>query len=219
MSVRFRTVDSDGTLGPEVLLDDRTCECCQTALARGNEGLIAAYRDRSSEEVRDIAIVRGAGENWSRPSYVSRDGWEIPGCPVNGPQLSAVGQSLVATWFTGAGGDPKAYVAFSEDGGATFGQRIRIDEGLPLGRLDVERLDDGSAVVVWLEVSDDWPRVLARRVTAGGKLHSVLVISETSEVRASGFPRMTRVGDELLLAWTLADEEGGIRVRSMRLSE
>lgn len=213
MSVRFRTVDSEGILGPEVLLDDRTCECCQTALARGNEGLIAAYRDRSMEEVRDIAIVRGEGENWSDPSYVSQDGWEVPGCPVNGPQLSAVDASLVATWYTGVGGEPKAYVAFSEDGGATFGRRIRIDEGLPLGRLDVEQLDDGSAVVIWIEVSDDSPRVLARRVTATGN-----IISETSEVRASGFPRMTRVGDELLLAWTLADEEGGIRVRSMKLS-
>ena len=143
----------------------------------------------------------------------------MPGCPVNGPQLSAIDESLVATWYTGVGGDPKAYVAFSEDGGATFGQRIRIDEGLPLGRLDVEQLDDGSAVVVWLEASDDSPRVMARRVTASGELDMALVISETSQMRASGFPRMTRVGDELLLAWTLADEEGGIRVRSVRLTE
>ena len=219
MSVRFRTVDSEGILGPEVLLDDRTCECCQTALARGNEGLIAAYRDRSMEEIRDIAIVRGGGEHWSNPSLISQDGWEVPGCPVNGPQLSAIDESLVATWYTGVGGDPKAYVAFSEDGGATFGRRIRIDEGLPLGRLDVEQLDDGSAVVVWLEASDDSPRVMARRVTASGELDMALVISETSQMRASGFPRMTRVGDELLLAWTLADEEGGIRVRSVRLTE
>lgn len=219
MSMRFRTVAPDGTLGPEVLLDDRTCECCQTTLARGSEGLIAAYRDRSMEEVRDIAVVRGAGEQWSEPTHVSTDEWTIRGCPVNGPQLSAAGQKVAAAWYTGAGGDPQTYVAFSEDGGATFGTRIRFDEGVPLGRVDIERLDDGSAIVVWLEASDDAPRVLARRVRPDGTLDPPILISQTSGERVSGFPRMIRIGSELLFAWTLPDDEGGVRVRSVKISD
>ena len=67
MSVRFRTLAPDGRLGPEVLLDDRTCECCQTALARIGDGLVAAYRDRSESEVRDIAVVRGRGSAGPSP--------------------------------------------------------------------------------------------------------------------------------------------------------
>ncbi|MYH09571.1 MAG: exo-alpha-sialidase [Gemmatimonadales bacterium] len=127
MSVRFRTLAPDGRLGPEVLLDDRTCECCQTALARVGDGLVAAYRDRSESEVRDIAVVRGAGERWTAPAPLSTDGWVIPGCPVNGPQLSGGEGALASAWYTGVGGTPQAYVAFSADGGASFGPRIRID--------------------------------------------------------------------------------------------
>lgn len=218
MSVRFRTLAPDGRLGPEVLLDDRTCECCQTALARVGDGLVAAYRDRGESEIRDIAVVRGAGERWTEPAPVSTDGWVIPGCPVNGPQLSGDEAALVSAWYTGAGGTPQAYVAFSADGGATFGPRIRIDEGLPLGRVDIERLDDGSAAVVWLEASNNTPRVLVRRVHPDGSQEPPVLISETAGERSSGFPRMVRLGDELLFAWTIPGEGGGVRVRPVRLS-
>ncbi len=219
MSVRFRTLAPDGTLGPEVLLDARTCECCQTAMTRTADGLVAAYRDRGETEIRDIAVVRGAGETWTDPTQVSADGWKIPGCPVNGPQLSASGLDVVAAWYTGVGGEPQVYAAFSNDGGATFGSRIRVDEGVPLGRVDIERLDDGSAIVVWLEASDDRPRVLARRVRSDGGLESTVEISPTAGGRAAGFPRMVRLGDELLFAWTLPGESGGVRVRGVRLSD
>ena len=219
MSVRFRTTCIRWPSGARSSARTTgTCECCQTALARVNEGLVAAYRDRSESEVRDISVVRGAGEQWTDPAPLSTDGWTMPGCPVNGPQLSGNEQALASAWYTGVGGAPRVHVAFSDDGGATFGPRIRIDEGLPLGRVDIERLDDGSAVAVWLEASDDAPRVLARRVWPDGSMEASVLVSETAGERSSGFPRMVRLADELLIAWTLATDDGGVRVRSVRLS-
>ena len=219
MTLRFRSLSPEGDLGPEVLLDERTCECCQTSLTRVGDGLIAAYRDRGASEVRDIAVVRGAGERWTEPAPLSADGWVIPGCPVNGPQLSGDEGALASAWYTGVGGEPRVYGAFSGDGGATFGPRIRIDEGLPLGRVDVERLDDGSAVAVWLEASNGAPRILARRVWPDGSMEEPVLISQTAGERASGFPRMVRSGaDELIVAWTLAGDDGGVRVRSVRIA-
>jgi hypothetical protein len=213
MSLRFTTVAADGTLGPDLLLDDRTCECCQTSLARTSDGLVAAYRDRSEGEIRDIGIVRGTGEVWTEPALVAAEGWRISGCPVNGPQLSASGLQVVAAWFTGEGGEPRVHVAFSEDGGATFRAPIRIDEGTPMGRVDAELMDDGTGLVVWLEASTREPRVLSRSVSPDGRLGPVALVTETSEARASGFPRMARLGKEILFAWTLPGEDGGIRVR------
>jgi hypothetical protein len=126
---------------------------------------------------------------------------------------------MATAWYTGVGDAPQVYAAFSEDGGATFGPKIRIDEGTPLGRVDIERLDDGSAVVVWLEAGGGAARVLARRVAPDGAVDAVQVISDTSGERASGFPRMARVGDDLLLAWTLPGDGGGVRVRRVRVSD
>ena len=89
MSIRATTLAADGSLGEEVLLDGRTCECCQTALVKTDRGLVAAYRDRSESEIRDIAVVRFENGRWSEPRVVHDDGWYFPGCPVNGPQLMA----------------------------------------------------------------------------------------------------------------------------------
>ena len=161
----------------------------------------------------------GAGEHWTEPAPLATDGWTIHGCPVNGPQLSGDDEALAAAWYTGVGGVPRVYVAFSDDGGATFGPRVRVDEGLPLGRVDIERLDDGSTVAVWLEASDAAPRILARRVWPDGAMEAPLLVSETIGERSSGFPRMVRLDGELLIAWTLAGDAGGVRVRSVRISD
>ncbi|MDX1392907.1 MAG: sialidase family protein [Gemmatimonadota bacterium] len=217
MSARFRTLAPDGALGAEVLLDGRTCECCQTALAASSRGLVAAYRDRSETEIRDIAVVRSLGETWSPPVPIAENGWEINGCPVNGPQLSARGADVVGAWYTGVGDAPQAYVAFSSDAGESFGPPVRIDEGLPIGRVDVEWIDDGRAVVTWVEGNDGGARVMARLVAADEGLEAPVTVTETTVERASGFPRIARVGSEVLVVWTVPGDEGGIRVRGIRI--
>ncbi|MGH7607229.1 MAG: sialidase family protein, partial [Gemmatimonadales bacterium] len=133
MTLRFTTVTSSGRLGAEALLDTRTCECCQTALARTRAGLVAAYRDRSPEEIRDIAVVRRIGTEWTEPAHVAHDDWHYPGCPVNGPALSASGDTVAVTWFTAPNGAARVFAAFSFDGGATWGMPVRVDEQGPQG--------------------------------------------------------------------------------------
>jgi hypothetical protein len=219
MSLRATTVDPDGGLGSDVLLDGRTCECCQTALVRAGGGLVAAYRDRSAEEIRNIAVVRYADGSWSEPLHVADDNWYYPGCPVNGPQLSALGDTVAVVWFTAPEHSAAVYAAFSYDAGVSFGPRIRIDDGDPLGRVDVELLPDGRAVVIWLERTETAAEIRARLVDAGEGVGRVLPVSQTAETRASGFPRLARVGDELLVTWRLVGEEGGVRVAALRFGE
>lgn len=218
MSARFRTFLPDGRLGAEVVLDGRTCECCQTTLAVSGEGLVAAYRDRSEAEIRDVAVVRGIGETWSEPRHVGSDNWTIPGCPVNGPQLSVRGDRAAIAWYTGAGDRPAVHVAFSDDGGATFGDPIRVDEGLPVGRVDLEHIDAGTVLVTWLEASGGESRVLARTVRSGVVPGVPVTVAETSGERSSGFARMASTGDEFVVVYTLPGTDGGIRVRSVEVS-
>jgi len=207
MTLRAGLLEWDGTPHDEHLLDPRICECCQTSAALTDEGVVVVYRGRSADEIRDIHAVRRVAGRWEAPAPVHADGWSIAACPVNGPAISARGTDVVTAWFTGAGDVPRVRVAFSGDAGATWGEPLQVDDGAPLGRVDVELLPDGSALVVWLEAGGDDAALLARQVWPERRVGSVAALAGTSGARASGFPRMGVSGDgQVLLGWT---EPGG----------
>lgn len=209
------TLTADGGRGAEHLLDERVCDCCQTAAASTSNGPLVVYRDRSEDEIRDIYAVRRVEGKWTTPRPVHADGWRIEACPVNGPAISAAGERAVVAWFTAAADTPRVRLAFSGDAGATFGDPLRIDDGDPAGRVDVELLEDGGALVSWLErTSEDAAEVRVRRVSADRSVGPSQVVAATSGARASGFPRMVRSGDQVILAWT--DAEGAAAVRVTR---
>ena len=81
MTLRAATLDHVGTLYGETLLDERICDCCQTSAARTANGIVVAYRDRSDEEIRDIAVVRWQNGIWSVLQTVHEDRWHILGWP------------------------------------------------------------------------------------------------------------------------------------------
>lgn len=215
MTIRFTTVDASGNLGQEVLLDDRTCECCQTALVRTAGGLVAAHRDRGENELRNIAVSRLATGAWTAPAPVHDDGWIFPACPVNGPSLTAAGDTVAIAWFTAPNQQRRVLVAFSTDGGASWGAPIRVDDGRPVGRVDIEMLRDGSVLVSWLEGRAQGGEVLARRVERSGRMGPPWMVAPTSEERAAGFPRMVRSGDDLVFAWVDVGE-GRVKVAAAR---
>lgn len=236
MTLRFTTVGPGGA-EPDALLDGSVCDCCQTDVALADAGPVVVYRDRTEDEVRDIYTVRRVGGEWTSPAPVHRDGWVIAACPVNGPAVAAEGDRVVAAWYTGApeqaragGGDAppsagssgnsaagRVLAAFSEDGGASFGEPQRLDEGGATGRVDVVMLPDGSALVTWLERTPDGAEIRMRQVAPGGN-GPILRLAETSAERASGFPRMSRRGDQVLFAWTEAGEPSRVRTALGRLT-
>lgn len=212
MSLRTATWRPGGTLASETLLDPRTCECCQVAMARTGAGLVAAYRDRSPDEVRDIAVVRELGGRWSEPTMVHHDGWVWRACPVNGPSIDAAGSQVVVAWFTGAGGQARVKAAFSTNGGLTFGAPVAIDEGSPLGRVQVRLTPDGDAVVVWLEARSDAAEWKARRVSRPGQAARPVRLAATSRTRDAGFSRIALVGSDLFVAWAEPGPDSRVRV-------
>lgn len=219
MSLMFTTFEN-GALGEEVMLDGRVCECCQTSMVATEKGLVVAYRGRSQEEIRDMRVTVLEDGIWSEPRWLHQDGWEIAGCPVNGPALAADGNRVFVSWFTASDEEPKVLAAFSHDGGKSFGEARRIDDGNPAGRIDVEILDPGAAVS-WLERSsdtDEGARVRLRYLDDEGKLGASRGVANTSAGRASGFAQMTRYRGELYIAWTDAEtRDGPSRVRVGRV--
>jgi hypothetical protein len=218
MQLRYATIDAEGKLSDEAVLDERICECCQTSAAMTSEGLIAAYRDRSDKEVRDIHFVRRGVEGWSEPRRVHGDNWEINGCPVNGPSVAADGRRVALAWFTGEGDTPRVQVAFSDDAGATFGAPTRVDDGEAMGRVDVVLLADGSALICWMSGGTQGGANKVRRVARDGTLDPVTIISQTEMSRSSGFPRMARLGDTVHFVWTQFGKPSQVRTAAADVS-
>ena len=209
MTLRFTTHDGSG-FADEVLLDGRVCECCQTTMTTTPDGLFVAYRDRSDEEIRDISFVRQTADGWSAPASIHEDGWHLTGCPVNGPQAASFGDEVAVAWFSGAAPGPRVSLALSMDRGRSFGEPIRIDDGSPIGRVDVEWMD-GQPVVSWLEKGEGrGSSVRVKRVSRSGAPGPSVTVAETGSSRASGFPRMTmHPSGGLLIAWTESFERRG----------
>ncbi len=217
MVLMSATLNPDGC-SAERALDARVCDCCQTAAVRTENGVLVAYRDRSPEEVRDISLVRFADGVWSEPYPLSQDGWEIAGCPVNGPALAASGARVAAAWFTMAGEQAAVHVALSPDEGMTFPMRARVDDGDPIGRVDVILLPRGGALVLWLESAENGEALIrARRIQGDGTLDPSFAVSATSAERASGFPRMERLDSTVYFAWTEAGEPPRVRMATLDL--
>lgn len=204
--------------GSSEVLDPRVCECCQTSAAVTSAGPVIVYRDRSAKEVRDIAIVRRAGKGWSPPRAVARDGWEITGCPVNGPAIAAQGKNVAVAWFTAAQDRPRVLVAFSKDAGATFSRPIVVDDSSPLGRVDLALDGQGDAIVCWADSLPKPPAIRLRRVSAAGEAGEPIVVAETTAARASGFPRLERSGETLLIAWVESGEVFRLRAATVAAS-
>ena len=212
MSLRGAIIDKQGNKKEEWELDNRVCDCCQTSATITTNGPIVVYRDRSENEIRDMAIVRYVNGAWTAPQIIFPDQWKIAGCPVNGPRADAIGNHLAIAWFSMPDKNGQVNLIFSEDGGATFKKPIRIDEGKTIGRVDVVMLDEKTATVSWMEGTV----IKAVKVTTDGTKQTSMQVASSSESRSSGFPQMTRSGNKLFFAWT-DDKEKTIKVASLAL--
>ena len=225
MSVRFGQFDKSFKQIAETAVDTKVCECCPTAAAVTAEGIITAYRNRSDEEIRDNYVSRFVNGKWTAPLAVFNDNWKIAACPVNGPALAANGRTVAMTWFTVKQEQGQAYLAFSRDAGSTFGKPIRVDDGGSLGRVDVELLPDGAALVTWIEFAEQpgasepkggggRAQFRARRIDPGGARSAPVTVAGIAGNRASGYPRAAVGNGEVVFAWTESVDGGGLHVRT-----
>ncbi len=215
----FRTaaVHSEGS-PPSAVLDDRVCECCSTDAALTADGPLVVYRDRSADEIRDIGVVRRSADGWSPPQSIHDDGWQINGCPVNGPAVAASGRSVAVAWFTAAAADARVLIALSDDAGASFAEPLVVDEDGPRGQVDVTLAQQG-VVITWLRRAETTTEVVWRLVRADGTLGPVGIAGPREDARISGYPRIEAVDDGALLVWVETAEEVRVRGAVLRLNE
>lgn len=218
----LRTAHVSDGVRQEVELDPSVCDCCPTAIAATPTGPLVAYRDRVvGDELRDIAVVRWLGDRWSDPTLLGPDGWAVAGCPVNGPDVAVHGERVAVAWFT-MEPSTRVNVALSTDGGATFGAPVAAlasDAGADVhGRPAIAYDATGTLHLVQLVESERRGRLVHQSCDAQGAWSRPVEVLATTVARRSGMPVLRRVGDELLLATTAVDADGGTRVELRRLA-
>ena len=216
MTLRAGVFAAGGKTLREWELDRSVCDCCQTGAAMTVDGPVVVYRDRTGDEIRDIAITRLVDDAWTAPETVHDDNWRVAGCPVNGPAVAAQEKRVAVAWFTAQGESPRVQLAISPDSGATFAEPTLVAGGDTSGRVDSTFLKNGDVVVSWMARSGDAAAIMLSRFGPDAALIDKVKLAATSSSRRSGFPVIESVGNTVYVTWTDISRESQVKVARIR---
>ena len=205
-----------------MLVDESICDCCQTDVAIASSGPVVVYRDRTSEEIRDIYVTRLVNGEWTPGAPCTRRRLDDAGLPGQRPGRRGGGPGCDSRVVYGRARRPQGPGGvFRPTRVRPLGLPTRVDDGNPLGRVDVVRLRDGSALVAWMERGPEVAEIRVRRVTPDGGASSAAVVTTTSSGRDSGFPQMIQdATGRIVFAWTQTGDARQIRMaRTMEAFE
>lgn len=194
MTLRSALITHDGTVSNRLEMDQSVCDCCQTDLAETSCGLIAVYRDRSLDEIRDIYFSIFDGSQWSESKPVYKDQWKIHGCPVNGPSVAAKGSEIAVAWYTEAEETRSIKLARSSSCDPAFKEPVLIASGDSImGRIDLIMDKKNNAILIWMAEVQTEANLHLTKVNINGEVIFDQVITQMSKSRRSGFPRLAGV--------------------------
>ena len=216
MTLRYAFVNNQAQVIKRTLLDDLSCDCCQTAMVETPAGVVIAYRDRviqnQASEIRDIKILHNYADEWKEASNAPVDNWNIQACPVNGPVLSAWNNNLALAWFTAADDTPKVQLAISNDGGRNFQNAIIVDDSNNLGRVAVDWLNSETIFITWIGMEGSNTALLYRIVSTNGSVSAIQTAAKIDMARSSGVPQVVQIeNNKVLLTWTKTGEQPSIQ--------
>ncbi|MGE3190054.1 MAG: hypothetical protein AB7N90_10265 [Vicinamibacterales bacterium] len=187
------------------------CYCCKTALATAPGGrLFAAWRQVYPGNIRDIAFLASTdgGRTFSAPARVSDDGWQLAGCPDDGPALAvdASGRAHIA-WPTVIGGDtPEGAIFYASTAdGQRFTPRLRVPTlGAPRPQHpQVVVTGPGQVAIAWDESTAGRRQAAVRALRIDGSGTGVFGDALLlGGAEASTYPVLAVTSEGLLAAWT-----------------
>lgn len=218
MTLRSATINRSGKMSDESEIDARTCDCCSTDAARIGAETLLIYRDRSGEEIRDMAFSRrNRAGRWSAPAIVHADRWKISGCPVNGPALAVNDGRALAVWTTMQGEDLSVRAALGNARG--FSGMFELDHGSgTLGRVDAAPFGRRAFLVSWVtqeSVADDHriesPKTEVTRIHLDlidrrAKISERAILATLPKASNPGMPRIAASGGMAIAVWTQSIE-------------
>ncbi|MFC3550775.1 hypothetical protein ACFOLC_07050 [Lysobacter cavernae] len=204
MTLRTAAFDASLQRHDEREFDAMTCDCCQTDAALTSRGPLLVYRDRTPEEIRDIAVTRFVDGAWTPAHLVHADHWKMPACPVNGPAVAARGDEAVVGWYTAAGDTPTLKLARSTDAGTGFTAPITLDQGAAVqGRIGTA-IGDDAVWAVWTREEAQGQSLWFARLASdlSRELQRGEVARLQGQGRATGFAQLAVADDAAYVVWT-----------------
>lgn len=146
------------------------------------------------------------GSTWTAPVTVTDDTLVFGSHNFHALHAAADG-GVIAAWLDGREGQSAAFLARSDDGGATWGRNVRISmgEACPCCRTAIASAPDGSVWVAWRSVLDgDVRDIVVARSRDGGRS-----FGEARRVHADNwvFPGCPHAGPSIL-----ADARGRLHI-------
>ncbi len=211
MTLRSAVLNRANQVTEELEIDEKTCSCCQTDMARWADQTLIVYRDRTDDEIRDISVARRSAIRWGSPKVIHHDGWKIEGCPVNGPAIAVGSRKGVVFWPTFVNDQMKLRYIVAESPEALT-NRPRMNElqlpAMPSGRVDTVAWHDGF-LLTWISRARDRPAVEVAVLDADGQVTFGAPIAEPAlRGRSTGFPRIASDGKRGLVVWPESGSDG-----------
>jgi Cu/Ag efflux protein CusF len=202
------SADGGRTFSPNRRVAGEVCPCCKTSLAVGEDGRVyAAWRQVLPGNFRHIAVASSTdgGQTFSPPAVVSDDRWELQGCPVSGPALSAgAAGSLRVLWYTaGEAGKPGLYWSETRDGGRAFSPRQALAETGGRGTPVLLKDAGGGFTAMWEGSDGATPVTVMAGLSGDGRP------AEPSTLISGGaLPAAVEVGGRLFVAYIGGGADG-----------
>jgi hypothetical protein len=206
-ALRAAVFDMNLRPGTTATIDERACDCCQTGIAMTTRGPLLVYRDRTPDEIRDIAATRFDAGTWSRPVPVHGDQWKMPACPVNGPAVAASGDTAIVAWYTAANDTPAVELARSRDAGEHFDPPVVVERGVAVqGRVAVA-VDAQQAWVAWVSGQGATQALWLARYTPdlSRRLQRLQVATLRARGPGAGYPQLLAQDGAAYIVWTDID--------------
>ena len=102
--------------------------------------------------------------------------------------------------------------------GDNFMEPLQINQGKAIGRVDLLMLDKRTALISWMESSEDLALMRIAKVGIAGKIEKIITVGEISGSRSTGFPQMELIEGHIFMAWNgLQTDKTKVKVFSLSL--
>jgi len=120
-------------------------------------------------------------------------------------------------WYTEINGESKIKVAFTNDITKGFDDPILINTSDPLGRVDIEMINENTSIISYMDYIDDKAFIKLQRVDRFNGVNKSIIIDEISNTRSSGFPKINIIDNyKTIISWT--DSSKKLNVKTILLN-